>query len=72
MKLDKEAGVSRVPRDTRNRRGKTGGPPSKPKYYLMTDRGEVPRGKGEKNPKYGSEKNLKPCVYKHSKHVKVR
>ena len=50
----------------------TGGPPSKPKYYLMTDRGEVPRGKGEKNPKYGSEKNLKPCVYKHSKHVKVR
>ena len=51
---------------------KAGGPPSKPKYYLMTDRGEVPRGKGEKNPKYGSEKNLKPCVYKHSKHVKVR
>ena len=53
-------------------RGKKGGPPSKPKYYLMTDRGEVPRGKGEKNPKYGSEKNLKPYVYKHSKHVKVR
>ena len=23
-------------------RGKTGGPPSKPKYYLMTDRGTVP------------------------------
>ena len=22
-------------------RGKTGGPPSKPKYYLMTDRGAV-------------------------------
>ena len=72
MKWEKEAAGSRVPRDTRNRRGKTGGPPSKPKYYLMTDRGEVPRGKGEKNPKYGSEKNLKPCVYKHSKHVKVR
>ena len=72
MKSDKEAAESRVPRDTRNRRGKTGGPPSKPKYYLMTDRGEVPRGKGEKDPKYGSEKNLKPCVYKHSKHVKVR
>ena len=51
---------------------KVGSPLSKPKYYLMTDRGEVPRGKGEKNPKYGSEKNLKPCVYKHSKHVKVR
>ena len=72
MKWEKEAAGSRVPRDTRNRRGKTGGPPSKPKYYRMTDRGEVPRGKGEKNPKYGSEKNLKPCVYKHSKHVKVR
>ena len=23
-------------------RGKSGGPPSKPKYYLMTDRGAVP------------------------------
>ena len=23
-------------------RGKQGGPPSKPKYYLMTDRGAVP------------------------------
>ena len=23
-------------------RGKPGGPPSKPKYYLMTDRGAVP------------------------------
>ena len=34
--------VSGVPRDTRNRRGKTGGPPSKPKYYLLTDRGAVP------------------------------
>ena len=22
--------------------GKSGGPPSKPKYYLMTDRGAVP------------------------------
>ena len=29
-------------------RGKLGGPPSKPKYYLMTDSGAVPRGKGEK------------------------
>ena len=34
--------VSGVPRDTRNRRGKTGGPPSKPKYYLLTDSGAVP------------------------------
>ena len=34
--------VSGVPRDTRNRRGTTGGPPSKPKYYLLTDSGAVP------------------------------
>ena len=53
-------------------RWKMGGPPSKPKYYLMTDRGEVPRGKGEKDPMHGSEKNLKPCVYKHSERVKAR
>ena len=33
---------SRVPRDTRNRRGNAGGPPSKPKYYLVTDSGAVP------------------------------
>ena len=26
-----------------------GGPPSKAKYYLMTDSELVPRGKGEKN-----------------------
>ena len=45
--------VSGVPRDTRNRRGKTGGPPSKPKYYLLTDSGAVPGGKGEKDPGRG-------------------
>ena len=50
---DSEQQVSRVPRNTRNSvgrrgdhppslRGKTGGPPSKPKYYLMTDSGAVP------------------------------
>ena len=33
--------------------GKTGGPPSKPKYYLMTDSGEVLWRKGEKNPGRG-------------------
>ena len=33
--------VSGVPRDTRNRRGKVGGPPSKPKYYSVTDSGAV-------------------------------
>ena len=37
-----ELAVSGVPRDTRNRRGKVGGPPSKPKYYLVTDSGAVP------------------------------
>ena len=31
----------------------TGGPPSKPKYYLMTDRGEVLGRNGEKNPGRG-------------------
>ena len=40
--IETELAVSRVPRDTRNRRGKTGGPPSKPKYYSVTDRGAVP------------------------------
>ena len=51
--------------------GKLGGPPSNPKYYLMTDRGAVPGGKGEKDPGRGVNKNLKPCAYKHSKHVNV-
>ena len=32
-----------------------GGPPSKPKYSLATDSEQVPWGKGEKNPKKGSE-----------------
>ena len=39
-------------------------PLDKAKYYLATDSEQVPRGKGEKNPCEGSEKNLKPCVYK--------
>ena len=52
--------------------GKQGGPPSKPKYYLMTDSGAVPWGKGEKNPGRGVKQNLKSYVYKQSKHVKVR
>ena len=49
-----------------------GGPSSKPKYYLMTDREQVPWGKGEKNRGSGVKENLKPYVYKHTKHVKVR
>ena len=32
-----------------------GGPPSKAKYYLLTDSEQVPRGKDEKNPDKGSE-----------------
>jgi hypothetical protein len=32
-----------------------GGPPSKAKYSLLTYSGQVPRGKGEKNPDEGSE-----------------
>jgi hypothetical protein len=32
-----------------------GGPPSKANYYLVTYSGQVPRGKGEKNPDKGSE-----------------
>ena len=48
---------------------KMGGPPSKPKYYLMTDSGEVLWRKGEKNPGRGVKQNLKPYVYKHSKHI---
>ena len=32
------------------------GPPGKAKYYCVTDREPVPRGKGEKNPGEGSER----------------
>ena len=35
-----------------------GGPPSKAKYYLLTDSEQVPRGKDEKNPDEGSEIEL--------------
>ena len=35
-----------------------GGPPSKAKYYLLTDSAQVPRGKDEKNPDKGSEIEL--------------
>ena len=43
------------------------GPPSKAKYYQVTDREQVPRGKGEKDPGRGVKENLKPCVYKRRK-----
>ena len=48
------------------------GPLDKAKYYLATDRELVPRGKGEKNPCEGSEKNLKPCAYKQWKDYVAR
>ena len=52
--------------------GNTGGPSSKPKYYLVTDSVEVLWRKGEKNPWRGVKENLKPCVYKHRKTVNGR
>ena len=48
------------------------GPPHKAKYYLVTDSEAVPLGKGEKNPGRGVKENLKPYVYKQTKHVNVR
>ena len=43
------------------------GPSVKAKYSWETDSEPVPWGKGEKNPEQGSEKTLKPYVYKRSK-----
>ena len=48
------------------------GPSRKAKYYLVTDSGAVPWGKGEKDPGRGVKQNLKPYVYKQIEHVKVR
>jgi hypothetical protein len=48
------------------------GPSGKAKYYSETDSGQVPRGKGEKNPCEGSQKNLKPYVYKQFEHHAAR
>jgi hypothetical protein len=47
-------------------RVKLGGPPSKAKYSITTDSGQVGRLNDEKNPYQGSEKYLKPCTYKWS------
>ena len=41
-----------------------GGPSPKAKYSSVTDSELVPRGKGEKEPRKGSEKYLKLCAYK--------
>ena len=48
------------------------GPSGKAKYERVTDSEPVPWGKGEKNPGRGVKENLKPYVYKQTKHVKVR
>ena len=48
------------------------GPSHKAKYYLVTDSEAVPWGKGEKDPGRGVKENLKPYVYKQTKHIKVR
>ena len=48
------------------------GPPDKAKYSLATDSEQVPRGKGEKNPCEGSQKNLKSHVYKQFEHHAAR
>ena len=45
---------------------KIAAPSAKAKYSRETDSELVPWGKGEKNPKKGSEKNLKPYAYKRS------
>ena len=47
-------------------RVKLGGPPSKAKYSITTDSGQVGRLNDEKYPYKGSEKYLKPCTYKWS------
>ena len=42
--------VSRVPRDTRNRRGNVRRPLRKAKYYLVTDRDKYCEGKVKRTP----------------------
>ena len=46
---------------------KLGSPLSKAKYSITTDSGQVRRLNDEKHPYQGSEKYLKPCIYKWSK-----
>ena len=46
-------------------------PSGKAKYSRETDSEPVPWGKGEKNPKKGSEKTLKPYAYKRSEQLRV-
>ena len=44
-------------------------PSGKAKYYWETDSEPVLWRKGEKNPKQGSEKTLKPYAYKRSEPI---
>ena len=43
---------------------KTGGPPSKAKYELMTDSAQYREGKVKSTPSRGVKEFLKPCAYK--------
>ena len=54
------------------RRPNPGRPLSKAKHYPMTDSERVPRGKGEKNPREGSETDLKSCVHKLWERLRTR
>ena len=68
--IGKSRAESRVPRDTRNPVGSRGDhPPS-----LNTTQWPIAYSTVKerwKEPREGSEKNLKPCAYKHIEHVKV-
>ena len=49
---------------------KSGGPPSKAKYDLVTDSEQYREGKVKRTPGGGVKEYLKPYVYKHRKSVK--
>ena len=70
-KIKKRGRIQSNTRHVESRMNKWG-PSHKAKYYLVTDSEAVPWGKGEKDPGRGVKENLKPYVYKQTKHVKVR
>ena len=70
-KFKKRGSIQSNTRHVESRMNKWG-PSHKAKYYLVTDSEAVPWGKGEKNPGRGVKENLKPYVYKQTKHIKVR
>ena len=68
--IGRRLAVSRVPRDTRNLVGSRGDhPPSLNTPWWPIAYSTVKER--WKEPREGSEKNLKPCAYKHAKHVNV-